>query len=125
MNRLEAAYPEIAKKLKSLSSEQAAELSLNVSELALKTNGVDADELIAKHDIDGLHALSQSTENQYLDALSNDVDIDSHPELMALFFHARSLDSAAAALDGQNEDAIYEALHANITPEQIEALLTS
>ncbi len=124
MNRLEATYPEIANFISSLDNQQTARLSPIASELAIQLNHVQAAELIQKRDTDGLRKLSEQIEEPYLNSLSNDIDTEVKPELMALFATSRSLDSVIASINGQYEDAIYEALAAGVAPNQIKTLLS-
>jgi hypothetical protein len=76
-----------------------------------------------------LQKLSEGIEDPYLDALGNDENMDTHPELLMLFKQARAIDVLVAAANADAKEAVgnafYEAIHASISEGEIKELIAS
>ena len=58
-----------------------------------------------------------------LDAAAWDLQEDGSPEYEVAFARARAVNSLLFALHGEVDEAIYEAIHASRTPDNIRALV--
>jgi len=137
MSRLSQQSPELVELLQSLDETTTKTIAVAVSELALVINHIhDAwvDEVIEdiksgdktdEQQIAALQMLSATTEEPYLQAIGNDIDVSGNTELMAQFHQARAIDALIAASSSDLDDTIYESMAAGVTPEQIKEIIVS
>lgn len=132
--KLSQESPELAALLGGLDETGLQKVALQVAKQAITTTGVDAplvSQILEQSTVPGanteitgqLDELADAIEGPYLDALDEDEDVENNPELMKLFRQARAVTSLSFALsDGpaaNASNAIYEALHAGVKPEDI------
>ncbi len=135
---LQQESPELASQLKDLSDGSLSHVALAVAKRAIEINKIE-DPFISQilespsfgdADVRGkLDALAAKIEDPYLDAMGEDIDLETRPDLLILFQKARAVTSLYFALsENPTVDAansIYEALHAEVAPDDIKNILES
>jgi len=137
MSRLSQQNPELLELVRPLDESAKNIVAVAVSELALVINHIhnaQVDEVLEDlksgdrtdvQQITALQMLSVATEEPYLRALGDDLEVSDNAKLMAQFHQARAIDAVISASSSDIEDAIYESIAAGVTVEQIKEIIVS